>query len=268
MSIIVVTARVVSGGGLPASTTYVTTTDSQVQQAYGGEFYPEGQTGIEIQVNVQVTNPANQAQAEEAARNIADAIAKIVKAASALPPSTAIPLPGGQSITVGELLDLAKTTKFVISDVNPFANGGVGGADAGTLTVTMYAPAFAAPTPGYPNSYADPNYLNGQGLVGAVLHELAHMTIGGVDAAAREHFWHNYERTNHLEATYDFNQSDYWRDNEAFAVSSATAMGSGINIDVSQYTGSMAQYSVHGDGSYLSGSTLYQEHRDLYGWIK
>src|SRR5689334_9300728 len=143
-SIIVVTARVSSGGGFPASTTYVSSTSATAVEAYGGEFTPEteGQTGMEIRVNVNVSNAANQAQAEQAAKNVADALAKIIAEAGKLPANTVLPLPGAKTITAGELVNLAKDVKFVITDVSP-ANPGVGAADRNTMTDTLLASAFA-----------------------------------------------------------------------------------------------------------------------------
>ncbi len=258
MSIIVVTARVASGGGFPASTTYVSSTSTSAVEAYGGEFTPDNQaqTGMEIRINVNISNAANQAQAEQAAKNVADALAKIIAEASKLPRNTPLPLPGGKTITAGELVDLAKGVKFVITDVPP-ANPGVGAADRTNMTDTLLASAFAGP-----GSYADPN-LQGQGMIGGMLHELVHLSLNGYANLSTEYAKFNFESTHHpIDSDFPWENSGYFNDNESFATNGAISAGTSLGFGMTIYDSWMNA------PDFMGAQGVYDAHKEERGWDK
>jgi hypothetical protein len=216
---------------------------------------------VSVNVRVTLTNTSNTAKAQEAAQNIAAAVAAIVAEATKLPSSTVISLPGGKSTTVGNLLDDIRATKFVVTDNANFGNGGVAAADKGTMTDTLYYGAFAEGTG--MNSYSN-SHFNGQGVIGIILHELGHLSTAGDSNYAAEYAKFGREQAERKTGNTAFFGSNYSTDNELFSFGYGSSVAATLSIPLSTFTGlATASY----DPDYFRGAdAVYQQNRDEIGW--
>jgi hypothetical protein len=256
-SIIVVTARRTSS----TSTTVFVNPNTTLQPTYaGGTVDGDGDDGLGVNVNVAVVDGANEAKAEEAAQNIANAIIAIIEAGANLPPSTPIVFPDGKTMTVSELIDLIEGTTFVVKDSVPFSNNGVGGADHVSTTDTLYFAAFVEGV--QTNTYTAPGY-QGQGVVGIILHEMAHISQYGYDNLSAEITKYNHEVNFHHVPDDGFYNSEYSSDNESYAHQSAMAAAEALGIPHDIYN----QYNAPSE-PWVGASQVYIEHLNENGWDK
>lgn len=243
---ILVIGRVRRDGGGATQPTYTTTQSmGQASADFADRFVAGWQDTSEYTsatVKVSVSNSSNLEAAKRAAENIARGLATLEAELEALPPNTPVNW-DGETMTASQALNVLNTTTWVVSDQSNFSNGGVGGADHRTDTVTLNYRYFdGVIDPGHQGDYAHPNYQNDQGLVGILLHEVGHMSDLGADRDNRSR--ENYNLEHGSQAGYQ--NSDYFRNNEEFAsnfaVAAANAFGmnlTGINMPYYNGTGSM-----------------------------
>ncbi|WP_440979760.1 hypothetical protein ACQHGV_05695 [Sphingomonas pseudosanguinis] len=234
--IVVVGRRITSGGVLQENSRVIRDTNSPVEGGSGGGDGVQPEPNVfTASVNVLVDDPNNREKALEAAKNVAAAVAQIIEGGSKLPYDTLIPLPNGKTMKVGDLVNLAKSTKFVVTDRQPPANrlnGGVGSADAPNKTDTLQFGSFVEGLEF--NTYSAPGY-QGQGMLGIMLHELGHMSPEGYANFLLESKAHTREITVHRLPQNPFRNSDYHKDNEAFAHQFAISAGRVLNIELGIY---------------------------------
>ncbi|WP_156347443.1 MULTISPECIES: hypothetical protein [unclassified Sphingomonas] len=211
---------------------------------------------VSVNVNVSIDNPANQAKAIEAANNVADAVARIITAASKLPAGTVIPLPNGNSITAGTLLYDLQRTKFVITD-RPTTNSGVGSANRVTMTDTLHFASFAEGT-GI-SGYTAPGY-NGTGVIGIIMHEMSHMTSHGYNNYLDSVRYFNRENAERKLKNVPFYGSEYGNANEMFAHLGSLSMAGALQLDVSTYKVLM-EGGVFKDQSYRAPVNVYNDRK-------
>jgi hypothetical protein len=153
-----------------------------------------------------------------------------------LPPSAPINW-AGNTFTASQVTDILRNTKFVISDTANFNNGGVGGAQFnpnGFHTDTLDFRYFDGNLSNSGGSdYAAPTYSNGQGLIGIILHEVGHLNQQSLNFDSSNRYYHNLENRN-KGTNSAFNNSDYWRNNEAFANDFSISAAAALGFDISQ----------------------------------
>lgn len=193
--------------------------------------------GETITVNIELNNSANEAEATKAAENILKALVEIEAALKALDPNTQVQwFSGGEMMTAAEALNELANTVFVIDDSTNYGNGGLGtadrGADGAPNTVILNFDAFD----GDGGDYADPNYIDNQGVVAMMLHELGHVTAQGenFDELSRR----TYILQNGSDAGYNF--SEYWFNNEAYVYDFAKQFSSAMGTDIGQFWGALS----------------------------
>lgn len=170
-----------AGGGL--ATYNVRSSTSSVNSDYGNRLSGWGDTAAEVTaaVNVRVSNATNQSAAETAAKNVARVLAEIEAELAPEPPNTVHRWgPNGDSMTSGQILQVLRTTTFVVSDQSNYGNGGVASADYVSHTDTLNFSAFDGIVgPGETGDYASPSYVNDAGLRAILVHEIGHLSAAG-----------------------------------------------------------------------------------------
>lgn len=130
-------------------------------------------------VNVEVTNPANRDAVIAAAQRLAEAIVQTLGMLGSLDPNKVISVPdAGTSATVAQIIADINNTKFTVTDRTDFQNNGVGSAVRGATfnTETINFNAINGPNG---TGYGASTYNNNAGLVGIILHEMGHISLGG-----------------------------------------------------------------------------------------
>lgn len=191
----------------------------------GGGSGGSGSYGI---VNVQVDNINNLAQAIEAAQNVATALAKMLDQLSSLNVNDVVVFMNN-SITVGNLIDLINKTEWVVTD-RMYANAGVG---------SSYTPQNGNPRDYLnfssfrgPDGYASPNYTNMQGMIGILLHELAHLSTQGQAFTNASESTYLRKNDNSYE---DYYRSNLARNNEIWANDFMKATSTAFGLDTSTF---------------------------------
>lgn len=202
------------------------------QPPYGSDP-ATGSPGASASVNIQLENPANEARALKAAENVAKAVAEIRALLERLAPDTRISwFNGNDAMTAAEALAELNNTVFIINDVTDYRNGGLGAASRGENgslnSVKLNFDAFD----GSGGDYADPNYADNQGVVGMMLHELAHITKQGDQFYTLSR--RNYRRVTEDPAFENYNFSDFWYNNEAYDYDFAKNFAAALSLDISQ----------------------------------
>lgn len=221
---------------------------------------------LDVNVNVNITNSSNEAKAKEAAQNIAAAVATIVDAALKLPPNTSITLPSGGTITVGDLLNDLKATKFIVTDNPNLGNNGVAKADHTAMTDTLYFAQFVEGAG--PTSYSNSGW-QGQGIIGVILHELGHLSAGGYANAINEINRFNNEMSIRKippvqRDFYGSDGADYNFDNESYAQGYASNAASVLGLDISILTNA---YETNGQvGQFRGAEAVFDDHAGMYGY--
>lgn len=231
---VVVTARRTSDGGALVFITHPGEPLPPSDPGTGGGGGGTGGTGDShhsVSVKLHLDDSTHSADAQTAAENVAIALATIEDAFSSSPSTKTITFADGNTTTVGDILNQINGTTYIVTDQDfSQINGGRGGADAANHTDTLSYTAFEGP-----GSYADPNYHDGNGMIGIMLHETGHMTT---DGAANYTLEHNAYTRYHAETKTPASYLDYFRSNfglddeifaDDFAVSAARAVG--LNVD-------------------------------------
>lgn len=157
-------------------------------------------------------DPSNQDAANDAAENVARGIVRLRAELEDLNPNDLIDMGNGVTITVGEALETLNNARFILDDAPDYGNSGVGSAERGENgqpnEVRLNYAAFEGP-----GSYADSNYVDDEGLVGILLHEVGHVTEQG--AFHRNQSESLYALEHGSDAGYI--GSDYFENHEKFA---------------------------------------------------
>lgn len=188
-----------------------------------------------IAVNVDV-DPENREAAIKAAENVAKALTKIRDLLENMVPSAKIVwFAGGDEITVSEALVEINNTMFTIEDRGNYQNGGVGSAERGrdgrANAVNLNYLSFD----GTGNDYASPNYVNGQGMVAIMLHELAHVTAPG-------NSFRNMSEAIYFAQYKNYNNwigSPLWYNNERYAYNFAKSAADAMRFSIDQFWGNL-----------------------------
>lgn len=181
-------------------------------------------------VKVSVANPANKQKALKAAANLINAL-KRVNAKLSSANGNAIITINGRTMTVAQVRDLIKNTRWSVGDKS-FTNGGGGEAKYsadGKHSVEWNYLYFDGDGS---EDYAHPNYVNGQGMNAVVLHDVAHVTAAGNAFNVDSRKWFREDDT----VSGEFGYSAYWINNEAFAHDLARTIANTAGIDISGWT--------------------------------
>lgn len=200
--------------------------------------------GLTTAVNVKVNDPANLAGAQKAAENVVVALIKIKTLLNDVPPDTPINW-SGKVYTASQVLDIIKNTQFIVTDEN-YGNGGVGSASAGQNGVPnidklnfRYFDGDLSNSDG--KDYASPAFTNGEGMVGIMLHEVAHLSGEGWIINYHSQRYFNQEIANGRDPG-AYNSSDYWTNNESFANDFAKSAAQVIGADISALSNNWNTY--------------------------
>lgn len=137
---------------------------------------------LEVAIAVQCSTPPTCEKAKLAAQKLAKAVVQVITAAEASNPNSQVTLLG-ETISVGEILDVVMGTTYIVTDGPLPPNRGLGTADRATMTDTINILAILGTDPvttvggvlpGKPGYDSFP-----MGMVGLVLHEAAHMSAAG-----------------------------------------------------------------------------------------
>ena len=246
------------GGGSPIVTYAQYQTSSEAEDRPTVYHSNSVETGVTTQVTVHLDDQSHMQEALIAAEKVAKALNTIVAAAKALPANTDITMANGQYITAGKLLAYLEQDHFVITDHSyQSLNGGVGASDyAGGLgpAHTDYLDYSHFGSTGYGNStYGD------TGMVGIMLHELSHLTSEGYAVSTQEHAMYNREVAEKVSVRDNYDSSNaYWKDNEAFADTTAHDIGSALGLDTTHYFDHVTY-----DRTYMGAAALLADHG---GW--
>lgn len=223
--------------------------------------------GVAASVNVDVPeNSPHFAEALKAAQNLATNLARLGTLLNDLPVNQQIHW-GNRTMTVGQAIGELSNTQFVISDQNTSGSGGVGSAVAGQGTNknvdTLYYESFDGDDDAYvlqdgtttTADYASPNYLNGEGMMAIILHELAHLSDAGFDFNSSS--LANFRRET---GSYNnFSNSEYWSNNEAFANDFANNLASAFEGDLGSQVSSVTS-RMAGSDSWVEPSQIFNDH--------
>lgn len=180
---------------------------------------PEPEPG-DIIVNVKVDDLSNLPAATEAAKRLALALASWIEELNALSPNQTV-VYAGQIVSVTDAINIIMATEWVVTD-RTFSdlNGGVGAAitEGGILRDYIN---FNAISPSNPNSYAAPGYMDNEGMLFIVMHEIAHLSAQG--QAFRALNISRYTRLNN-NSTEGYNNSEQFRNVERWSNDVAAGM--------------------------------------------
>lgn len=173
------------------------------------QLEPESEQGLPpIPVMVSVSNPANQARAEEAARKLILAIAEVLRKLNSTDRSVKFQF-AGKTYTVGEVLDDINNTDYSVSDDTDFGNNGVGKSIHG-LNGERHRDIinFEAVL----NGYGRPS--DNLGLISLIFHEHGHLSVPGYEFLVLNFATYNREPET---VRGEWKNSEYARNVEKFA---------------------------------------------------
>lgn len=221
---IVVIGRRNSSGAIIGFTTG-TASDVEPPPRFGSdttEIQPTQNEGLPpIVVRVSVTNSANQARAEEAARKLILALAEALQKLNAVDRSTVFQF-AGKSYTVGKVIDDINRTDYVVTDRTDFGNNGVG---AATYGVDEAPHVNEINFEHILSGYGSPS--DNLGLMSLIFHDLGHLSLPGYDFRVANIA--AYERET-ADVRGDWNDSEYARNIERFANEFLVAVTSAAQI--------------------------------------
>ena len=111
-----------------------------------------------------------------------------------------------------------------------------------------------------PDTFASPNWL-GQGVIGAILHELGHLNINGFNNWNTEKTQLSIENAAHKNGGVNFYNTDYGADNEYYAHQYAKAVASTLKLPFDQFD----KYAVYNQ-PFKGAHQIYLEHKGDNGW--
>ncbi len=215
------------------------------------------------EVKTYLTNPNDQtvkSQVQAAAEKLALAIAKVDDAFSHADQGATIYTPSG-AMTVGQLKALWDRVSFQVTDQKQvdFHNGGVGqiASDGrGGFNDVISLDAFNVRTGGT-GGYDSPNYQDGEGLVGLILHELGHV-VPNAKAQYDKGFGFYRSETGDSSGA-GFSGSEYWVNNERWANQTEQNVSTVLGTNTGAYDAAVAATLI-GQGSWENPSYIHEIH--------
>lgn len=205
----------------------------------------EAEVVVTAAVNVKVNDSSHLAAATLAAQNLAGAIIYVREQLTAADPNQVITwtnAAGTHNMSAKKVLETLDNTKFVITDQEyDKVNGGTGSAQRGvngapnidTLDYRYYDGLEQKDKDGKVLSdYAHPNYTNGQGLTGILLHEIAHLTAPGDTFYTQMMEAYRMAHKNSYDGFYDSAAS---RNGERFMNDMMKAIADSVKADISTF---------------------------------
>lgn len=180
-------------------------------------------------------------------------MARLDEAIGKLSDTATVHFSDGRTISGYDLKNVWAHTTFDINDQN-YNNGGVGAVEGSLSTGFIDHLNYAAFTGA--GSWADPNYVDLQGVAFTLMHELGHMTANGLDFSQRS--WQQFHNETHGYDWSIYNLSEYWYNNESYVNDFAHDLSLMLNIDTTQ-----AQQAIdHGPYPGFGATTP----EAIYGW--
>lgn len=153
----------------------------------GGGGGSDPNLAYSISVRVHVTNPDHLTAAEEAARALIRALAKL-KTDSQNNPSATVTI-DGLTFSLSDIVTQIGRTNWTITDASYTDTNGVGAATFNPTGQSVDEISFSAIVGS--SGYDSPNYPNGEGMMALVLHELVHLSSNGLNLYNRSvAAWH------------------------------------------------------------------------------